>query len=75
MLFISNTNAFISVEVFIILNSQGDLPSEVQMCLVLTQLGKSYGSSSGCHLVLCTNAGKVEEANLSLELPPVKTGR
>lgn len=54
MLFVSNTNALILVEVFIILNSQGDLPSEVQICLVQTPLGESYDSSSRCDLVLCT---------------------
>lgn len=55
MSFISTTNASISVKVFIMLNSQGDLPSKVQICLVQTSLGKSYGSSSGCDLMLCTN--------------------
>ncbi|XP_075570301.1 transmembrane protein 266 [Pelecanus crispus] len=75
MSFISNTDAFISVKVFIILNSQGDLPSEVQICLVQTRLGKSYGSSSGCDLVLCTNRGRIEKAKPSLELPLVKTSQ
>lgn len=69
VLFISNTGALISVEVFIVLNTQGDLPWEAQMCLVQTLLGKSNDSWGGCDPILCAHTGRAEQAKPALVVP------
>lgn len=69
VLFISNTGALISVKVFIVLNTQGDLPWEAQMCLVQTPLGKSNDSWGGCDPILCAHTGRAEQAKPALVVP------
>lgn len=73
MLFISNTNALISVKVFDILKSQGDLPSEVQ----IAGFGLLYVRvvAGAVDVILCFVQGRVGKAKPSLELPLVNTGQ